>query len=98
MGRRPAIQVMSEEMVDESKVHYTVTALIETVPRVLPLPTPFPNPAFDDFAMQNLIPPAGRSGITEADPICKSTQQNKNMTMYSPMLHTTASNKILLRY
>lgn len=48
--------------------------------------------------MQNLIPPAGRSEITESDLICKSTQQSSNVTMYSPMLQATPESSIVLRY
>lgn len=71
---------------------------MKVVPRVLAFSTPGPNPAFNDFAMQNLIPPNGRSEILATDNICKSTQRKPNVTDYSPMLQISASSKLLLRY
>lgn len=74
---------------------HTLTVI---VPRVLPIATPTANPAFKDSAMQNLIPPSGRSKIVASDRICKSTQQTQNVTQYSPLLQATPTSKILLRY
>lgn len=69
------------------------------VPRVFPLPEPTPNDAFNDLAMQNLIPPNGRDDvILNTDRICKSTQQEINQTAFSLMLHAPPASKVLLRY
>lgn len=75
--------------------------LTVTVPRVIPVGFGFrPNDDFNDFSMQNLIPPNNRGdrSIYLTDRICKSTQQTANQTEGYPALQAKSGSTILLRY
>ncbi|KAH7049101.1 hypothetical protein B0J12DRAFT_754044 [Macrophomina phaseolina] len=67
------------------------------VPRVL---NGTPNIDFEDSKMTYMLPPDGRAEATiyPVDHICKSTQQDANQTVGSPMLKAESGSRILLMY
>ncbi|KAF2093637.1 hypothetical protein NA57DRAFT_47848, partial [Rhizodiscina lignyota] len=57
-------------------------------------------PSFTDSLNQNLVPAlsSGRLRISDADPMCKSTQQTSNQTSGYPKLNASPGDMVALRY
>lgn len=56
------------------------------------------DPSFDDYQMQHLLPPSGRSAILPGDKICKASQTIGNYTSELPELQAWPGARIALQY